>query len=250
MSREKIYDYEYYEPTPKKGDELDYRRKKVINIFSRYKFDRILDIGCGDGNFSVLLKEACKAREVYGIEISEKGVESARNNGVKAFQLNVDDEDFPFKNDYFDAVFCGHLIEHLYDPDHLLDEVYRTLKRRGVFVITTASLSSWINRISLLFGFQPYATNCSLRYSIGHLYELPKGNKMGEADHKKVFTYRSLVELLRLHKYTILDCIGVEIDLPNMFIFPLASLIKLVDRICRFVSVSLSHEIIVVTSKE
>ncbi len=126
MKSGKIYDDKYYEPTPNELDKLDYRGKKVINIFSRYKFLRILDIGCGDGNFSVLLKEACGAKEVYGIEISKKGVESARNNGVKAFQLNIDEQDFPLENNYFDAVFCGHLIEHLYDPDRLLDEVYRT----------------------------------------------------------------------------------------------------------------------------
>jgi len=116
----------------------------------------------------------------------------------------VDEEDFPFEDNYFDAVFCGHLIEHLYDPDHMLDEVYRILRRGGLFVVTTANLASWINRIALLFGFQPYATNVSLRYYWA-LIRVAKREKMGEADHKKVFTHRSLVELLRLHKYAIIE---------------------------------------------
>jgi len=70
MSREKIYNNEYYERTPDDLDKLDDRGKKVIDIFSRYKFDRILDIGCGDGNFTMLIAKACNAREVYGIDNS------------------------------------------------------------------------------------------------------------------------------------------------------------------------------------
>ncbi len=118
--------------TPKRYAELGDMHKRVLGIFSKYKFDRVLDVGCGDGNFSILLKDASNAKEVYGIEISEKGVESAKRNGVKALQLDIDEDDFPFEDDYFDAIFAGEVIEHLWDPDHLFDELYRTL-RRGVF---------------------------------------------------------------------------------------------------------------------
>ncbi|MBS7609590.1 class I SAM-dependent methyltransferase, partial [Candidatus Bathyarchaeota archaeon] len=45
----------------------------------------------------------------YGIEISEKGVEMARKNGVKCYRLDVDMEDFPFEDNFFDAVFAGSL---------------------------------------------------------------------------------------------------------------------------------------------
>ena len=77
-----------------------------------------------------MIARACKAREVYGIEISEKGVEIARKNGIKCYQLDVDEEDFPFEDNFFDAVSALELIEHLYDPDHFLDEVYRVKARR------------------------------------------------------------------------------------------------------------------------
>lgn len=127
IKREKIYDDEYYEPTPIEADKLDCRLKKVIEIFSNHSFERILDVGCGDGNFSVLLKKACRAKEVYGIEISKRGVELAKQKGVRAFQLDTDKEDFPFENNYFDAVFAGNVIEHFFDPDHFLEEVHRTL---------------------------------------------------------------------------------------------------------------------------
>ena len=142
MKSKKKYAEKFVGITPKDYEELEDRHKKVLDIFSRYRFERILDVGCGNGNFSILLKEACKAKEVYGIEISEEGVEIARKNGIKAYQLDVDAKGFPFENDYFDAIFAGELIEHLYNTDHFLDEVYRVLKLGGFFVLTTPNLAS------------------------------------------------------------------------------------------------------------
>lgn len=97
--------------TLKRHRELTDRHRKVLELFSGYRFQRILDVGCGDGNFSILLKKSCKEEEVFGIEISRKGVESARKNGVEAFKLDIDAEDFPFEDNYFHAIFAGEVID-------------------------------------------------------------------------------------------------------------------------------------------
>ena len=149
-------------------EELDARQKEVLKLFSGLKAHRILDVGCGNGLFSLLLKQVCNA-EVYGVEISKINIESATKKGINALQLDFDKEIFPFEDNYFDAVFAGEVIEHLYDPDHLLDEIYRTLKPKGALILTTPNLACWQNRISLFFGYQPYATTISLRYRLGHI---------------------------------------------------------------------------------
>ncbi|MEM2893425.1 MAG: class I SAM-dependent methyltransferase, partial [Candidatus Bathyarchaeia archaeon] len=69
MSYKKRYVNRFMGLTPKKCEELEDRFRKVLK-FSKHEFERILDVGCGDGNFSMLIGEACKAKEVYGIEIS------------------------------------------------------------------------------------------------------------------------------------------------------------------------------------
>jgi len=183
--------------TPRNFGELEDRHRKVLEIFSSYQFERILDVGCGDGNFTMMIARACKACEVYGIEISEKGVEMARKNGIKCYQLDVDEEDFPFEDNYFNALTALELIEHLYDPDHFLDEVYRVLKPDGLFILSTPNLASIHNRIALLFGYQPYPMRVSLKHAVGHFIH----PGWGAYEHIRVMTLRGLRELLKLHRF-------------------------------------------------
>ena len=193
----------------------------MLDIFSRYKFERILDVGCGDGNFFVLLKEVCKAKEVYGIEISEKGAELARKRGVKCYQLDVDEDN------YSNAVTAFELTEHLFDPDHFLEEVYRVLKPEGIFVLSTPNLASIHNRIALLFGYQPFPISVSARMNIGRVYE-PDSEHAQSLDHVRVMTLRSLKELLKIHKFEILEVKGSCAMLPENMRF--RSFIKAVDK--------------------
>jgi len=245
MKAKKEYVEKYCGVTPKDFEKLEDRYKKVLKIFSKYRFERILDVGCGDGNFSVLLKEASKAKEVYGIEISEKGVECAIRNGVKAFRLNIDTDDFPFDENWFDAVFAGEVIEHLFDPDHFLDEVYRTLKPEGNFVLSTPNLAAIHNRIALLFGYQPFPLGISARTNIGRIYEPDFGRQ--SLDHVRVFTLRSLKELLKIHKFEILHSKGSCAMLPENIRF--SRFFKAVDKFFTLAP-GLSYRIILECKKE
>ena len=130
-----------------------------------------MDIGCGDGNFTVLMAKSLRAKEVYGVDISEKGVEMAKRKGVKAFKVDVDEENLPFNDNYFDVVTALEVIEHLFDPDHFLEEVYRVLKPNCIFVLSTPNLASIHNRIALLLGYQPFPMGVSARMNIGRIYE-------------------------------------------------------------------------------
>jgi SAM-dependent methyltransferase len=227
--------------TPNKSDPLEDRHNKVIEIFCKYKFEKILDVGCGDGNFSIMIKEACKAGVVYGIEATEKGVESANNNGVIAHQLDIDMGVFPFKDGYFDAVFAGEIIEHLFDPDHFLDEIYRVLRPGGVLVLTTPNLASIHNRIALVFGYQPFPMGISSRFNEGRMYE-PGSEQAQSLDHIRVLTLRSLKKLMNIHNILIINVIGSCASLPKTMKFK--KTFKLLDRALT-ISPGLSYRVIV-----
>jgi methionine biosynthesis protein MetW len=235
-----------YASTPGSAETLGLRLVKVIKVFSGYKCSRILDVGCGDGNFALLLKEAAGASEVCGIEISEKGVELANKAGVRAVRLNIDEESFPFDDGYFDAVFAGEVIEHLYDPDHMLEEIYRVMQPDGLLVMTVPNLASWFNRLALLLGFQPYGTNPSTRHSVGHLKNFNSTGHMVTSDHIRVFTLGSLKQLLRLHRFSITKVSGIHEGVPHEILFSAA--LNIIDRVISIVP-ALSYRTIVVCRK-
>jgi len=223
------------------------RVKKLSKVFASQKFNKILDIGCADGTISVALKKISKTDEVCGVDLSEEAIFQAKRKGVKAYTLDVDVNSLPFDDGYFDAAYAGELIEHLFDPDHLLDEVYRVLRQGGIFVVTTPNLSSLINRLLLLFGFQPILTEVSLKYHVGapriRRKIMPKRMRKSRASgHIRSFTHCSLLELLELHGFYVEESMGCEIPWPISF--PLNILDKI--GLCR---VSLSSIVIFVCRK-
>jgi methionine biosynthesis protein MetW len=167
-------------------------------------FDRILDIGCGDGALTARIKEIANATETYGIDLDPKKVKTALSRGIDALQLDIDANDFPFIDNYFDLVYCGELIEHLKDPDHLIDEIRRILRANGLCLIDTPNLAAWHNRIALALGYQPTYTQVSDRHNVGKLRPgMTTPDSSYSRGHHRVFTNRAMKELIRRHNFEI-----------------------------------------------
>ncbi|ODS31306.1 MAG: two-component response regulator [Candidatus Scalindua rubra] len=84
--------------------------------------DRILDAGCGNGYFSLYIKD--KFRKIYGAEIAKEAANIAQKQGtvLSIMDLNLS---LSYKDSTFDAVACLEVLEHSLDPVYLLDEIYR-----------------------------------------------------------------------------------------------------------------------------
>lgn len=192
------------------GEYITPRVHKVAKLFRTHqgRARTLLDIGCGTGAISMYLAGVLGAEKTYGIDANPRWVEQARATGVDATVLDIQSDSLPYDDDYFDAVFCGELIEHLTDTDHLLDHIFRALSPGGCCVLTTPNLSAWYNRIALFLGFQPFGTGVSFRHRVGHPKFLGTG---GTTEHVRVFTYRALAELLKLHGFLVLETVGVGI---------------------------------------
>jgi ubiquinone/menaquinone biosynthesis C-methylase UbiE len=101
--------------------------------------DRALDIGCGDGALSFLL--ARDGWRVAGLDYSGAGLGLAREmfgrHGEQAGFMRGDSTMLPVKDGSQDAVVAADIIEHLREPERMLDEIARALKKGGAAVITT-----------------------------------------------------------------------------------------------------------------
>jgi methionine biosynthesis protein MetW len=173
------------------------------------KGDRFLDVGCGDGDITLFLKENMSAKEAFGIEIADEAVVSSRSKGINAFKVDIDQENLPFNDNFFDVAYCGEVIEHVFDTDHLLEEIFRVLKPNGKLVITTPNLAGWPSRFALLFGYQPFPTAVSPKYeSVG---KLMIHSPQGQGGHIRVLTLRAFKELVAIHGYKINKIVGCPV---------------------------------------
>jgi len=202
------------------------RVRACLQLFRGFRGHRFLDIGCADGAITVRLAEAAGATETFGVDIAADAVAAAKEKGIKAFSVDLDNQDLPFEDGQFDVVYCGEVIEHVFDPDHLLGEVKRVLKLGGRCVLTTPNLAGWPNRFALLLGFQPYSMAVSPNHEgVGKL--LVRGEE-GQWGHIRVFTLTALKELVRLHGFGIHTVRGCAVTLKSTH--KLAALVRFLDR--------------------
>jgi 2-polyprenyl-3-methyl-5-hydroxy-6-metoxy-1,4-benzoquinol methylase len=103
---------------------------------------QLLEIGCGNG----LMLEKMRSRgwDVTGIEFDPACVAQAEARGLTCYGHDLRELALPSES--FDAIYMGHVIEHLYDPRSLLVECRRVLKPGGELVIITPNAQGWGHR--------------------------------------------------------------------------------------------------------
>lgn len=100
--------------------------------------DRVLDIGCGVGVFTQLVKHTLPTCEVWGVDISSKAIEDNQreHTGIEYKQHYIG-QSAKFPQKYFDFVFSGEVLEHLDHPEELFLDAHRALKPGGTFLLST-----------------------------------------------------------------------------------------------------------------
>jgi ubiquinone/menaquinone biosynthesis C-methylase UbiE len=88
---------------------------------------RVLDIGCGDGTYSVELFDRAHPAELHGIDPAEAAIKVARSKiGKRSIQFDMGSAyDLPYPADRFDAAHLRGVLHHLDDPVQALREALR-----------------------------------------------------------------------------------------------------------------------------
>lgn len=118
------------------------RQKEVKKIIESVKGGRVLDVGSADGIFSKVIFDQTNAKELIGVEVLEKSVNWAKKHwketkGLK-FQVGLA-EDIKFKANSFDAIFCLEVLEHVHNPNKVLKEFKRVMKKGGYGIFLVPS---------------------------------------------------------------------------------------------------------------
>jgi len=116
------------------------RKEKMILDFFKNKTKKlkILDIGCGAGNF--LEKLDNKHFDKYGLEINQEGYKLCKNKGVKV--INKEINKFDFKQEKFDVVTIWCVLEHINNPIETLKKIKEILTNNGILIFQIPNTGS------------------------------------------------------------------------------------------------------------
>ena len=171
---------------------------------------RTLDVGCGDGSFSQVIQKF--SEEVYGVDISVDAVLLAQKRGIHALTVDLNNSKLPFEDNFFDLVYAGEIIEHLYDCESFIKECARVLKKDGHLIITTPNLASWYNRFLLLMGYRPFFADVG-RCPLGKFpVKFATIQEIPHELHLHMFTLRALKELLENEGLYVIKSYGARTD--------------------------------------
>lgn len=135
-----FYDRQYYKGLKDKAGtkKTSPAKKKEIEFFKKIicprPGEKILDLGCGTGNYLEGIKNT--GADLWGIDISFKAVAVAKAKVLKAKQILCGDAcPLPFPDTQFDCVTAWGVIEHFSDIAKIIVEVKRVVKPNGTVII-------------------------------------------------------------------------------------------------------------------
>ena len=104
-----------------------YRHYYLYPRINRHLPGRVLDVGCGIGDFI-----RCHGNAV-GLDVNPHTVRYCREQGLESHL--IENEHYPFEDGVFDSVVLDNVLEHLPEPYSVLGEIRRVLRPAGHLVV-------------------------------------------------------------------------------------------------------------------
>jgi SAM-dependent methyltransferase len=109
------------------------RTKKLLKLLKPGKNDRILDLGCNEGEY---LREVLRySKNCHGIDINKAMIRQAKKKKIMNVSCMSATNLKKFKDSSFDKIYSSHVLEHIPDVKKVFAEAYRVLRPNGIFII-------------------------------------------------------------------------------------------------------------------
>ncbi len=109
---------------------------------------RVLDLGCRSG---ALTRAYVEGNEVVGLDVDREALAAAAKLGIETVWADAE-EPLPFADESFDVVVAAELLEHLREPDRVVDEAARVVRPGGTFAGSVPNSYRLKNRLRFLAG--------------------------------------------------------------------------------------------------
>ena len=113
--------------------------ERIINLIknNNLKADKILEIGCADGNKLNQYSKLLKSKKNYGIDLSKKAILNGKKKYKNLNLLNISSLEIDKIKLNFDLIICGFFLYHL-DRElifHQFNLIYKKINKNGLLLI-------------------------------------------------------------------------------------------------------------------
>jgi 2-polyprenyl-3-methyl-5-hydroxy-6-metoxy-1,4-benzoquinol methylase len=204
LTTEEIYDSKYFNETHKKWfDNPDIKLfKKILKYIDKHhdKKVKIIDIGCGNGNYLLYMKQN-GYNNLTGLDIID----------IFKYDFNYIKSDIfdYFPNEKFDIVLTFMNIEHIEDVNSYITKFKEIAGKDGLIVINT------ICEDSLIYSFAKILYRFGIKFAANRLYEVHHINHFSFKSLQKLFERNGLKEVYSIRKNYNLNTVDVGDDLKS-----------------------------------
>jgi SAM-dependent methyltransferase len=132
--------------SPEKGNSessglwASHRAKKISQIMNNLGKNIMWEVGSGDGNVAISLRD--RNQVVIGIEPLCSGAAVTSMAGIRTYLGTLDSLELPSES--IEVIGAFDVLEHIERPEELLKEIYRVLKPDGIFLMTVPA-HQWLH---------------------------------------------------------------------------------------------------------
>ena len=131
--------YEQYTAETDTGYWVMHRSNEILREMKKLGLSQLVEVGAGTGSVCGFLAQ--NDVEVAAIEPLKAGATSIQKKGIQTLCGRLEIVNFPPESIKAYGVF--DVLEHIENPSHLLDEMYRTLQPGG-YLLVTVPCGQWL----------------------------------------------------------------------------------------------------------
>lgn len=157
----------------------------------------ILEVGCGMGATLGYLRDTMAPCNVYGVELNSTVASYAKHYIPNIMQGNIETMDLNgYKEGMFDYILFPDVLEHLHDPEAVLNKMKRYLKSSGFIVASIPNIMHYSVVLDLLKGNFTYEDSGIL-----------------DRTHIHFFTLQEIIKMFVRCGFEIVDTQGIHMDI-------------------------------------
>lgn len=122
-------------------------KNRAIKMLDIKPHDNVIDLCCGTGDLSGIIKKTSPHACITGIDFSEKMLSVAKEKYTDICFMQGDVTNLPYADNSFDFAVMGFGLRNILNAEKAVEEVYRILKPNGKFLHLDFGRKNFASRV-------------------------------------------------------------------------------------------------------